>query len=227
MNGSHEAIGSTLGPVACRACELFEVCSLIDALPISSGLQRCPTLRTIARGEALYQAGAAAQHVYAIRKGVVKSVMPTSDGAKRVVALHVPGEVLGRESIARSRHIHDVIAVTPVMVCELPLKPYLRPHAELASARAAFERLRIAKPASGARRGRRVRERLETFMADLGSRLRSRGIDAEGFAFEIRRRELAELLGVHTQSLGRVVEGMQPHKSICLCGYKVVFQNVA
>ncbi len=227
MDGSHETVGCTLGPVACRACELFDVCSRIDALPISSGLQRCPTLRTIARGEALYHAGAAAQHVYAIRKGVVKSAVPTREGRKRVVALHVPGDVLGRESIARSRYTHEVVAVTPVMVCELPLEPYLRPNAELAPARAAFEQLRIAKPASSAWKARRVRERLETFMADLGSRLRSRGIDTEGFAFEIRRRELAELLGVHTQSLGRVVENMQPHKSIGLYGYKVVFQKVA
>lgn len=228
MDGSHgKAVNDTIGPVACRGCDLFEVCSLIDALPISSGLQRCPTLRTIARGDALYRAGTPAQHVYAIRKGIVKSATPMPDGKVRAIALHVPGEVLGRETIAGGRHLHDVVALTPTMVCELPLRPYLRSDEALAPVRAGFERLGLPKRAGSARRKGRVRERLETFIADLKTRLESHGIDAEGVALEIRRRELAEVLGVHTQSLGRVVEAMQPDGSVRLRGHHVILQKVA
>ena len=228
MDGSQsKAFDNTIGPVACRQCDLFEVCSLIDALPISSGLQRCPTLRTLARGEALYEAGAQAQHVYAIRKGVVKSTRPMPDGKKRIVALHVPGEVLGRESIAWSRYTHDAIAVTPVMVCELPIKPFLRSDAALAAVRSGFEQLGRAQRVAGARFNGRVRERLDAFIADLRARFRAHGLAAEDFSFALRRRELAELLDVHSQSLGRVVEEMQPDGSIRTRGHHVVLRKVA
>ncbi len=228
MDESHaKAVNDTIGPVACRGCDLFEVCSLIDALPISSGLQRCPTLRTIARGDALYRAGAPAQHVYAIRKGIVKSATPMPNGTLRAIALHVPGEVLGRESITGGRYAHDVIALTPTMVCELPLKPYLRSDEALAPVRAGFEQLGRPKRASSGRLKGRVRERLLTFIEDLKARLESHGIGADGLALELRKRELAELLGAHAQTLGRVIDEMQPDGSVRLRGHYVLLQNVA
>ncbi|NLG76114.1 MAG: Crp/Fnr family transcriptional regulator [Xanthomonadaceae bacterium] len=223
-----KAFDRSIGPVACRHCDLFEVCSLIDAMPISSGLQRCPTLRTVARGEALYEAGAPAQYVYAIRKGVVKSLRPMPDSKKRIVALHVPGEVVGREAIAWSRYTHDVIAVTPVMVCELPIKPFLRSDPVLARVRSGFEQLGRAQGSDSARRNKgHTRERLDAFIGDLRARFRAHGLAAEECSFALRRRELAELLNVSSHSLGRIMEDMQPDGPIRARGHRVVLQNVA
>jgi CRP/FNR family transcriptional regulator len=222
MGGSHDgSVDDAVGPVACRACDLFEVCALINALPIASGLQRCPTLRPLARGEVLYRAGTPARHVYAVRKGIVKSTATRASGRSYAITLHVPGEVLGRESVVRGCHAHDVIAVTPAMICELPLEPYLQSHQELGPLRAGIERLGPLHTDSAGMKGG-MRERLDAFVAELKARLRSRGIEPD-FALDLRKRELAELLGL--RALGRAGQRMQRAGSIRLQGHRVVLQK--
>jgi CRP/FNR family transcriptional regulator len=222
MGGSHGGnVDEAVGPVACQACDLFGVCAPINALPVASGLQRCPTLRPLARGEVLYRTGTPARHLYAVRKGIVQSTAARTNGRRYAAALHVPGEVLGRESVVQGFHTHDVVAVTPAMICELPLEPYLQPHRDLAPLRAAIERLGPVRAGSVARKGG-MRERLEAFIAELAAKLRSRGIDT-GFAVELRKRELAELLGL--RAFGRAGQSMQRGGSIRLHGHRVVLQK--
>jgi hypothetical protein len=67
-----------------------------------------------------------------------------------------------------------------------------------------------------------MRERLDAFVAELKARLRSRGIEPD-FALDLRKRELAELLGL--RALGRAGQRMQRAGSIRLQGHRVVLQK--
>lgn len=192
-----------IGPVACRSCDLFEVCTAIDALPAASGLPRCPTLRVVEAGEVIYSAGTPAQHVYALRKGFMKSER-TDDAGKRVVDLHIPGEVIGGEGIHNGRYTGTVKAMTDVMVCELPFRDIASwPSPSLHTALAA---LGNPKRSSFTRRPQRARDRLNGFARDLVSRLRSHGLASAEIAIDMRRYELAEMLDVGIDALRRALE---------------------
>jgi CRP/FNR family transcriptional regulator len=201
--------GETIGPVACRACDLFEVCSAIDAIPAAHGLPRCPTLRVVEAGAVIYSAGTPAQHVYALRKGLMKSEH-TDDAGKRVVDLHVPGEVMGGEGIHEGRYTGTVRAMTDVMFCELPFQDLARwPSPSLQTELAALGHL---KRSSVIRGSKRARDRLNSFAQDLVSRLRSHGISSPEIAIDMRRYELAEMLDVGIDALRRALEHQESRK---------------
>ena len=150
-----------------------------------------------------------AQHVYALRKGLVKSEH-TDDAGKRVVDLHVPGEVMGGEGIREGRYTGTVRAMTDAMFCELPFREIARwPSPSL---QAELVALRNLKRSSAARRPHRARDRLNGFARDLVSRLRSHGIASPEIAIDMRRYELAEMRDIGIDALRRALEHQESGK---------------
>jgi CRP/FNR family transcriptional regulator len=214
------SVGEPIGPVACRSCDLFQICAAIETLPASSGLPRCPTLRVVEIGETLYAAGDPAHHIYALRKGMVKSECSAPDGTKRIVALHVPGEVVGEEGIRAGRYINTVIALTPAMVCELPFRSIANCDSE--SLQLGLAALTEPKHALALRRPRRAQHRLDNFARDLVARLQSHGVAPRELALGIARYELADLLGISIDSLRRALQQGSGHNAITVKGKHLV-----
>lgn len=194
---------NALGPVACRECDLFEICCVIDALPGVFAHQRSALLRSVGPGETIYRAGDPAKSIYAIRKGFAKSERTAEDGRTRVIALHVPGEVIGTESVQAGHYTHDVVAVSPATLCELPIKPLVESK-EGASVLSDGLQLLIGvsreapPPLSGA-----VEERLARLELAVMTRMQAHGIASKGLCLNLPRQEVADLIGVHVDSLSR------------------------
>src|SRR5436190_802106 len=68
-------------------------------------------------GSTLFQSGAPAGSLYAIRKGMFKTV----DADGRVLALHIPGEVLGKEAFSTDTYACNAVALQSSVCCELPV----------------------------------------------------------------------------------------------------------
>jgi len=73
-------------------------------------------------GSILYEAHNHKQFIYSIRRGLVKLVHITPDGAYRIVRLLGPGAVIGLELLdgADSYH-HTAIAINQVDLCRIPV----------------------------------------------------------------------------------------------------------
>jgi CRP/FNR family transcriptional regulator, anaerobic regulatory protein len=199
----HAIPRAALGPVACRSCDLFEICCVIDALPGASALQRCPSLRTVGPGEKIFRAGDPVESVYAIRKGFAKSERTAADGRARVIALHVPGEVLGTDSVRAGFYADDVVAVSPATLCQLPLKPLLGSSQGASVLREGLELLMTStreepKHASGP-----VEQRLERLELSVMKRMQAHGLPTKGLCLKLSKQAVADLLGVHVDSLTR------------------------
>ncbi len=217
-------LGDPVGPVACRSCDLFEICSMIDTLPAASNLPRSPTMRIIERGETLYMAGEPATHVYALRKGLVKSEKLVATTDKRVLALHVPGEVLGEEAVLNERYSSSVKAITRAIFCELPLRSFLGWGAGANALRSGLEALAQPRCTVSPRRPRRVQERLTHLACDLGDRLRFRGVTSREIPLDIPRRELARMLGASVASVHRALMQTNEHDAIRLQDNRVILR---
>jgi CRP/FNR family transcriptional regulator len=196
------------GPVACQSCDLQEICGIIDR-----ARDRLPEsrLRPVRAGEVLYRAGAQADFIYAARKGVLKSVGNAGDGQACLLAVHVPGEALGTEALNAQAYSNDVIAITPVICCELPLAIFadhnLHRTPELNRALTQL-RARLSAPLGDLSDGPLPR-RVKAFFAALGYRLAVRGFDPDRFTLNVTREEIGSLFDRGLHSVGHALRRLE------------------
>lgn len=215
------------GPVACRSCDLNEVCRLM-ALEAGPKGQALGALRTVEAGAPLFRAGMPAQSIYAVRQGLLKSVRVTLEGEEHVLGIHTPGELLGLEAFGLRVHAYDAIALQPVVCCELPM-PMLSEWStrvrELSTAlicllgRAAEPRLH---PARGS-----VRQRVTAFLLDLAQRLQRHGLESSHFSIGLSRQELADLLDMRLESVSRLFQRLAREQAIRVHGSSITLLTLS
>lgn len=217
-------------PIACRYCDLQEVCRLcgIIAGRESGELQRAGSVpRTLPSGARLYRAGEAAHSLFAVRQGMLKTVDVGTDGEEHVVAVNTPGDVLGTEAFGRRIYTHDVVAVQPVVYCTVPLSllsaRYARVH-ELAIAlinllsRASVLRV---PPVRGT-----IHQRVAALILELSRRLERSGFDGRSFSLGMTRQEIASLLGTRIETVSRAIQKMHRAKEIRIAGQRVTLLSL-
>lgn len=186
-------------------------------MALEGGRARQPTgsLRTVPAGARLYRAGAPAHALYAIRQGMLKSVRVSEDGDEQVLALHTPGEALGLEAFASGVYACDVVALQPVVCCELPLPPLGDQNTRVRELSVAIVRLlsRAVAPRPHLERGS-ARERVKAFLLDLAHRLERRGLDGRQFALGLSRQELASLLDARIETVSRTMQQLNREHAI-------------
>lgn len=204
------------GPIACRACDLNEVCRLSGLIALDGGRSRqaTGTLRAIRPGTHLYRTGAPAASLFAVRQGLLKIVHVTADGDERVLGLATPGEVLGLEAFSLGKYATDVIALQPVVCCELPLS-MLEHGTRVRELASALVRLlsRATTPRVESARGS-IRARVTQFLLELSARLERRGLDGRQFALGLSRREIADLLDARIETVSRMMQRLHREHAI-------------
>lgn len=218
------------GPIACRSCDLNEVCRLGGLIAFENARTRHSTgaLRTVAAGAALFRTGAPANSLFAIRQGMLKSVHVNANGDERVLAIHIPGDVLGQEAFGLGTYASDAIALQPAVCCEVPL-PFLG-HQSTRSQELGMALVRLLSRGSVPQRhpGRgSARERVTTFLLDLAQRLERRGFDGRRFTLGLSRQELADLLDTRLETVSRTVQRLHRERAICVNGASVQMLSLA
>lgn len=79
----------------------------------------------ISRGDSLFRAGDMHGRVYAVRSGALKTIAVTADGEEHVLGFHLPGELLGLDSLATGAHCAEAVALSDTQVCEFPVQGIL------------------------------------------------------------------------------------------------------
>jgi len=215
------------GPIACRSCDLNEVCRLI-ALEAGPRGQSTGGLRTVPAGAPLFRTDTPAHGIYAIRQGMLKSVRVTVEGEERILGVHTPGEVLGLEAIGLRSHAYDAIALQPVVCCELPLPMLGEQSARVRELGTALFRLlsQAIEPRSQLARGT-VRQRVTGYLLDLAQRLERRGLESRRFSLGLSRQELAELLDTRIETISRMLQQLNRERAVRIQGGSVSLLSLA
>lgn len=71
-------------------------------------------------GKELVDAGAAADAIWSVRAGCLKSCTVDAEGNERVRAFHLPGDLIGLDALGASTFGAQVVAVVPSQVCRIP-----------------------------------------------------------------------------------------------------------
>ncbi len=217
------------GPIACRSCDLHEVCRLCGmiALGESRGLQRTGALKTLRAGTRLYRAGEPAHSLFAVRQGMLKTVDVGTDGEERIVAVNTPGDVLGTEAFGKRIYSHDVVALQPVVCCELPLSLLSDQYSRVRELAAALINLlsRASAPRTSLARGS-IRDRVAGLLVDLAQRFEQRGLDGRSFSLGMTRQEIANLLDTRIETVSRMIQKLHREKEIEIAGQQVTLLSL-
>ncbi len=187
--------------------------------------------RLLKRGEHLFRPGDSFLFVYAVKSGSVKTYTPIRDGADQVTGFHLPGELLGLDSIDRRVHQCGARALETSSACELPLNRL----EELGTVVTSVQRqmLRILSKQILHDQTLQVllckktaEERLAAFFLSLSNRYKSRGFSALEYKLTMSRQDIASYLGLAEETVSRLFTRFQEQKLIKVTRRHVRLLNV-
>jgi len=107
----------------CRRCRISHLCitANIDKTKLKTLDQLHFTSHTLNPGDVLCQQGQLQNHLYAVRSGVLKSMLIKPDGKEFVMGFHLPPDIFGWEGINEKHLSTTIVALEHCNVCEIPL----------------------------------------------------------------------------------------------------------
>ena len=218
--------------ISCRDCAVRMNCFPVnlhggELQQLDSIIQRS---RLLQRGDYLFSAGDPLQQLYAVRSGTLKTYLLSREGEEQITGFHLPGEVLGLDALGAFRQQSFAVALETSMVCAIPLArleelagsmPRLR--AELLrvmsqAIHADHEQMRLTrKPAE---------ERLAAFLLELSQRFRARGYSAHNFILPMSRCEIANYLGLTSETVSRLLSRYRDKGLVAISGREVCLQDM-
>lgn len=202
--------------VACQACSLNEIC-----LPVgmaSKDLDQLDAIierkQPISRGEHLFQTGDGFRCLYAVRSGSLKTYTTSEDGAEQVMGFHLPGELLGLDAIANSRHPLSAKALETSSLCEIPftdleLLSQQLPSLQHQMLRVMSQEIRDDEQNMVILGQKSAEERLAAFLISLSNRLQKRGFSANQFNLSMSRGDIGNYLGLALETVSRLFSRFQ------------------
>lgn len=196
--------------VGCQHCDLLGLCNLAGLGRDESCLEKIVQRRVpVATAETLVACGNPADVLYAVKSGMLKSVMYTDDGAERVLDFFLPGELIGLDAMDCGGYRHTVIAVEDGSVCEMALQQLLQPSTlELFKDQliaALVWKLRQNQARFQMLGAQSADQRLAMFLLNMAERLRLHGLSELQFRLA-RRRDIASYLGLALETVVRMLK---------------------
>ena len=195
----------------CSSCNLRELC--LPAGLEAEDLARIDNLvyarRRLKRGEALYQAGAEFNAIYAIRSGSFKASLLDGDGREQVSGFFMGGELLGLEGLGSGAYQASAIALEDSEVCVLPYSlieelsreiPALQRRLHTVLAREIVRDHGVMMLLGTMR----AEQRLATFLLNLSARSKRRGYSPSDFHLRMSREEMGSYLGLKLETVSRL-----------------------
>jgi CRP/FNR family transcriptional regulator len=217
---------------SCRQCTVRGT-ALCAVLPDADllGLARQGTQRRLARGETLVRAGDTGVPCANIQRGLMKICHTNPAGHEVIVGLLWPGDFVGAPFLAAAEAGHDVVALTPVTLCQFPVRVMERALADHPAMEHALLARTMAELARAqARLGSLARAtalaRVAGFLVETAQRSGGDGETIAAIDLPLSRGEMADLLGLTIETVSRQMTRLKQAGVIGLPGgRRVVIQD--
>ncbi|MDR2852341.1 MAG: helix-turn-helix domain-containing protein [Burkholderiaceae bacterium] len=199
---------------ACSACSLQKLCMPIAEQQSDDVLEHFGEIvdarRKVKRKEPLFLNGDQFTALYAVRTGVLKTQITTSDGRAQVTGFQIAGDIVGFDGIASQRHACSAIALEDSEVCLLPFdrleqlsrkSPAVQHYIYQILGRE-IVREHLAMLTLGSML---AEERVATFLIDLAERLHARGFSRFELVLRMTREEIGSYLGIKLETVSRTL----------------------
>ncbi|HKH20998.1 MAG TPA: helix-turn-helix domain-containing protein [Gammaproteobacteria bacterium] len=194
------------------------------------GLVRHP--RTLRRGEHLYWPGANFESVYVLRSGAVKTYILDPSGIEQITGFYGPGDWVGLDAFGAAANPSAAIALADTALCAIAFveldklcasESDLRQHlwrrlSQVIQDSQAHALLLTEKPAE---------QRLASFLVQLSDRQRTAGLTAGDIELSMGRADIANFLGMATETVSRWFTRLQQLNVIFANGRHVLIRDCA
>ncbi|RUO22376.1 transcriptional regulator FNR [Aliidiomarina iranensis] len=211
--------------INCQNCSISQLCLpfTLDESSLTELDAMIERKRPYQRGETLFRAGQPLQSLFAVRSGSIKAYTIDNNGDMQITAFHLPGDLVGFEAISSGIHHAYAEAMETSMVCEIPFAHLETLSGEIPALRRQIMRLMSDEITTDKRmltllNTRTAEQRLATFLIDLSTRFRTRGLSAKEFRLTMTRAEIGNYLGLTVETVSRLLGKFQKSGFIAVDG---------
>jgi CRP/FNR family transcriptional regulator len=162
------------------------------------------------KNDRLYQHGEKMSAIYNIRFGSLKSQYSTEDGQWQVVGFHLPGDMVGLDSLDKNIHQTTAIAMEDSEACIIKLDEFESLSYQIPSIAKHLQR-NLSREIGKAYQHAlslghdKAQEKLAYFILDLSDRKSFRGSNGLEFELKMGREEIASFLGMEVETVSRIL----------------------
>jgi CRP/FNR family transcriptional regulator len=197
----------------CAACDAraLSICAVLPH-PELAQLADCASVCAYPPGAALTRQGDAAEHVFNITEGLVMMSALLADGRRQVLGFLFKGDFVGLSGGAT--HDFTLQAVTPVQACRFDRTPFRRllaqtPRLEEELLARASDELRAARAHVTLLGRKTALERVTSFLLAMAERGAALGGPADRAALPMTRTDIADHLGLTTETVSRTLSALR------------------
>lgn len=217
----------------CQNCSFSQLC-----LPFNLSNSELNRLDDIIKRKQPYQKNSKLfelheplKSLYAVRSGSFKSYTLNPEGEEQIIAFHLPGEIIGFDSVAHESHQSVAQALETSMVCEIPFDIMDALSSELPALRRQVMRLMSEEIKQDQQmfmllNQRTAEERLAYFLVSMSTRFKNRGFSANEFRLTMTRGEIGNYLGLTVETISRLLSKFQKESLITVEGKLISLNDV-
>ncbi|MCP4992307.1 MAG: helix-turn-helix domain-containing protein [Gammaproteobacteria bacterium] len=209
--------------VACSACGLDPMCSLLDYGEEGSGVPDGILLRRrqVARGEAIFLKDEPFHSLFAIKSGSFKSLLPMGEQQDQVVGFHLTGELVGAEGMAQGIYQSSTRALEASQVCELHIDqlPEAGKSLEMVQERIIKllgEEVAFSYELITTLIHQSADQRVAGFLLNISHRLEHRKMPCVEFRLGMSRSDIGSFLGLANETVSRILTKLNKSRIISL-----------
>lgn len=161
------------------------------------------------KGGALYRQGDAAEAIYGLRSGSIKTQIEDAGGQVQITGFLLPGEILGMDGLMNAQQVSHAIALEDTEVCIIRLDEMDKLAPQLPTLNLQLRRL-MSKEISRSHQqllalgSLRSEQRLAAFLLNLSQRLQILGYSPYEFILRMSREEIGNFLGLTLETVSRL-----------------------
>lgn len=216
MRNDDNLIKLNFPKVDCHHCRLGGICAAgnlddSEAEQLEKAIVHMPPLK---QGEFLFHQGDPFESLYIVRSGSVKSFITSKEGGDQVISFNFPGELLGLDSFKNKEHATSAQTLELTSLCKLSWEDFnkLSQHCTRFHKQclAVFSKELIHIQEMVMVMGQKdTEEKLATFLLAISSRMKERGFSDKEFNLSMSRSDIANFLGLASETISRLLTKMQ------------------
>jgi CRP/FNR family transcriptional regulator len=167
--------------------------------------------------------------IYAVRSGMVKTMLVDAEGREQVLGFYLPGEVVGLNAIYPEHYPCDAVTLETTEFCRFSFPAMSALAARMPSVQQHLFRL-LSKElgtASLLAGDHTADERMAAFLVDLGDRYAARGFSGTRFRLSMSRGDIANYLRLAAETVSRVLGRFREQGLLHIEGRSVEMLDVA
>ncbi|MDQ2075302.1 helix-turn-helix domain-containing protein [Marinimicrobium sp. ABcell2] len=182
-------------------------------------------------GERIFAQGTPFNACYLVRSGAFKSLVLNERGDEKIISFHMPGDLIGLDSIHRGYYIGSAVALERSLVYEvvfqengsqLRMPPDIQEHFVKIMSRelANIEDLLMLTSEHTAE------ERIIAFLLAFSTRQTNRNLTAHQFRLPMSRNDIASFLGLAVETVSRMLTRLHEKNLLKVTGRNVEFIDI-